>query len=217
MDSIEQIIDLNNQGVNLLGHGDDQQAVSVFTTSLLALQRLIGVYQQACTPKGMEDEILEATAVPAQCALQHLEGSSYFIYNKPLAMNKISTHQSSDLQLYSACTILNLALAYHRQAKRTCNQACLQKAEAMYDMIATLLRSRMDDTALFVRMISVNNLSEIHYEQGKYDQTREELQWLSNIIHQGGSKLDFFNQGDLNLLLLNVLALLTPPQAAAAA
>jgi hypothetical protein len=214
MESIEQIIQMNNEGVSLLGTGDDQQAVSVFTTSLLALQRLIGTSENAPLSKVPEYSVDFAAAVPAKNALQHLEGSSYFIYNRPLS---ITLSSNADIQLYSACTILNLAMAYHRQAKKTCNQTCLTKAESMYEMIITLLKSRMDDTSLSVRIIAVNNLSEIHYENGRFEQSREELQWLSSIIHHGGTKLDFFDQSDLNRLLLNVLILLTPPQAAGAA
>ena len=209
---IEEIIKLNNQGVALLGSGADQQAVSVLTTSLVTLQRLIGIYRPDETSP--DDNLSVAT--PACSPLKNLRGSSYFIYNRPLSL-EAKAKTNSDLQLYSACTILNLAMTYHRQSKITCNNICMRKAEAMYEMIITLLNTRFDDTSLFLRMIAVNNLSEILYEQGKYDQYREELQWLSSAIRQGGSKLKFFQQDDLNLLLLNVLVLLTPPQAASAA
>ena len=186
--AIEDIINLNNQGVVLLGNGADQEAVSVLTTSLVALQRLIGVYH----PKGNDGFDCHSTvAVPAGSPLRNLQGSSYFIYNRPLSI-EAKAKSNSDLQLYSACTILNLAMTYHRQSKITCNNICMRKAEAMYDMIITLLNERPDDTSLFLRMIAVNNLSEILYEQGRYEQYREELQWLSSAIHQGGSKLEFF-------------------------
>lgn len=216
MESIQHIVQMNNEGVSLLGSGHDQQAVSVFTNSLLALQQLMGQYPEASPAKDFEvaTNCATPTAFPTKNALRHLEGSSYFIYNRPLS---IALSSSSDIQLYSACTILNLAMAYHRQGKKTCHQSCLKKAESMYEMIITLLRSRADDTSMSVRIIAVNNLAEIHYENGKFEETREQLQWLSAVIHQGGTKLDFFNQGDLNLLLLNVLILLTPAQAAGAA
>ncbi|CAJ1954125.1 unnamed protein product [Cylindrotheca closterium] len=212
--SIQQIIHMNNHGVSLLGSEDDQKAVSAFTTSLLALQKLLGTGDQSCPLKTSADVDCYVTALPAKESLRHLEGKSYYIYNRPLA---ISLGNSSDIQLYSACTILNLAMAYHRQAKKTCNNLCTKKAESMYDMIITLLQSRTDPTSMSVRIIAVNNISEIHYESGRFDQAREELQWLSAAIHQGGPNVDFFEQRDLDLLLLNILVLLTPPHAAAAA
>lgn len=211
--SIQQIIQMNNQGVSLLGNGDDQKAVSVFTTSLLALQSLLGTEDRNCPLKGSA-EVDITTALPAKESLRHLEGKSYYIYNRPLAIKPGNT---SDIQLYSACTILNLAMAYHRQAKKTCNTLCTRKAESMYEMIITLLQSRTDATAMSIRIIAVNNISEIHYESGRFDQAREELQWLSSAIHQGGTNIEFFAQRDLDLLLLNILVLLTPPHAAAAA
>lgn len=213
IESIQQIIHMNNHGVSLLSSDDDQKAVSAFTTSLLALQRLLGTGDPSCPLKG--SALVDcATALPAKEALRHLKGKSYYIYNRPLS---ISLGNSSDIQLYSACTILNLAMAYHRQAKKTCNNLCTRKAESMYEMIITLLQSRTDATSMSVRIIAVNNISEIHYESGRFSQAREELQWLASAIHQGGSNIDFFEQTDLDLLLLNILVLLTPPHAAAAA
>ena len=213
MQSLQQIIHMNNQGVSLLNSDDDQKAVSVFTTSLMALQRLLGNEDPSC-PLKSSAEVDCATAQPAKESLRHLEGKSYYIYNRPLAIRPGS---SSDIQLYSACTILNLAMAYHRQAKKTCNALCTRKAESMYEMIITLLQSRTDYTSMSVRIIAVNNLSEIHYESGRFDKAREELQWLSSVIHQGATNLEFFEQRDIDLLLLNILVLLTPPHAAAAA
>jgi hypothetical protein len=85
-------------------------------------------------------------------------------------------------------------------------------------MITVLLREcpMDDDTSVFIRLIAINNVSHIHYEQGRFEQTREELGLLSFLIRQLGAKRALIHQADLDLLQLNV-HLITPPNVAPAA
>jgi hypothetical protein len=240
MNALDQVIQLNNEGVNLLSAGADRQAVMTLTRSLTFVQQLsepkaLPVPNNPAVPSNSlgssesSDRFTNAgpfscgervTALPSQAPLVNLQDSCYFIYNKAVTISPDAQRDASSTPVFSACVIFNLALAYHRRGMNQKSQnknANIEKAERLYEMICKLVQGSMsDDTAVFVGMVAINNLSYIHYQQRRYQQTKEELDWLSFIILQAGSKPSMLSNDDLTLLLLNVL-LMTPPKCAGAA
>ena len=160
---------------------------------------------------------LSACVVSSQHRLANLQDSSYFLYNHPVSIVEASSQQIEDRQsllpVYSACVILNLALAYHRQGQT--RKVCIVKAEKLYEMIIMLLREDQDETSVFLRLVAVNNVSYIHYQTGNFEQTKQELEYLAILIQQLSNSTTV-SASDLDLLLLNVL-LMTHPNVAPAA
>jgi hypothetical protein len=229
MNSIEHVIQFNNEGASFLGAGEDKRAFVSLSQALVMIQRMsepavhsLPIDISTSPPASSKSTeqlpgIEKAVAIASQQPLLNLQDSSYFIYNRPVAISPEAPRNHEALSMYSACVILNLALAYHRQGIRG-NQFCTQKAERLYEMITVLLREcpMDDDTSVFIRLVAINNVSHIHYEQLQFKQTREELGFLSLLIRQLGAKRALIHQADLDLLLLNVL-LITPPDVAPAA
>lgn len=168
-----------------------------------------------------EEEPSKLAALPYPTSLAQLQDPNYFIYTKVLQIIPSSIPDPNNLPIFSACIIFNLALAYHRRGTTAGHVSCMNKAENLYNMITRLLQTTMEnDIAVFLGMIAVNNLSHIHYEQGRYEESKEGLGWLSSLIRQVGQAPNglstMLENSDLTMLLLNVL-LINPPNVAAAA
>ena len=244
-DSIDLVVQLNNEGVSLLASGQDREAAVSLTQSLNIIQKSLSSQldrapstteasssfrtTRTTLMKGGEqssnDVSTTTTPTPAiysKHTLANLQDDScYFIYNKAVMIYPDAARESPEmLHVYSASIILNLALVYHRQGRKGHNKFCIQKAEKFYRMVNFLLKEcpLEDPTAVFIRLVAVNNLSHIHYEQQNFEQTREGLEWLSFLIQKvEPNRSSLLEQADLDLLLMNVLLLMNSPNAAPAA
>jgi hypothetical protein len=149
--------------------------------------------------------------------LPSLQDGDFFIYNHTISIASESPLTNDMLPLYSACVILNMALAYHRRGKQAHSIPCLLKAEKMYATIEKLLNGVNNNAAAEVlRIAATNNLSQIRYHKGDYAQAREDVEYLAYLIRDVGSVRTLLSDEELNGLLCNVL-LFTPPDFAAAA
>jgi hypothetical protein len=164
-----------------------------------------------------------APDIASQVPLVNLQDSSgHFIYNRAVTLSSsgdASRIGPEILETYSACVLLNLALVYHLQGKQG-NQAFLHRAEQLYTIIYRLLRRSIyeeDETSIFFLLVSINNLSHIHFEQRRYNEMKEMLQWLHMTLQEAGTKANkILSQLDLSCIFLNVLLMARPLLAAAA-
>ena len=129
----------------------------------------------------------------ASSSLAGLADRQCYIYNQALTISNMdcdgvfsssssSCHIESYAQVYSAVIIFNMALAHHR-GRRNGNKKCADRAIVLYNMIMRLLRhSGTSGTAGVVKFATINNLSQLRFEQGHYSQAREGLDYLSTLM-----------------------------------
>ena len=227
MKRIDDAFQLNDSGVSLLMAGNDKAAVSAFARALTIVQQLL------LQPSELLSTSVESTqAVPPETAsighsersdlnlarrskapLRNLRDEDFFLYSFPVTLSG-KTYQNDGLSIYSACIILNMALAYHRQE----NPICIRKAETMYEMIMNLLHRDYlnNNTAVFVRIVALNNLTQIRYKHGDLKQVQDGLECLSQLIRYSIACSSILFDDELNCLFLNLL-LLCPKTTAPAA
>jgi hypothetical protein len=236
MEAINSAIRLNNEGVAFLVAGDDQAAAVALSHALSFVKGLLSSLTPSCDLRGpllvplgssnvnklsscssaMEvcgNELRIHSMTPLPC----LQDIDFFIYNHTMSISPDSPRTNEMLPVYSACVILNLALAYHRRGKQAHSIPCILKAEKMYATIEKLLSGINNHaTAKILRIAATNNLSQIRYQRGEYERAREDVEFLAYLIRDVASVRALLGDEVLNGLLCNVF-LFTPPDFAAAA
>ena len=185
--SLRSALRLNNDGVQFLLENNDEEAQTCFNLSLDLVKQSLISNSKNQTRGG---ESTSSTSSPTRCMHQQshsipfLRSQDCFIYNKAISFilddededtileewykNPEEKHVNDDdncnnLHLYSAIIILNIALAYHRQAmivsslssssshpprrfqqgttisRSAAAQEWRARAEKMYDMVTILL------------------------------------------------------------------------------
>jgi hypothetical protein len=111
--------------------------------------------------------------------------------------------------------IFNLALAHHHVAI-TSDAGYLPKAEKLYAMVLKLLdgAALYMRTAVVVKLATINNLSQIRFENGDFEPAREGLSHITSFLRQANNAL--LEEPEVLGLLMNVLLLKAPRVAPAA-
>jgi tetratricopeptide (TPR) repeat protein len=216
MNSLHQSISLNNEGVALLQNGDNRAAVGRLTEALSISKIELGYLQDnpSVSMNSFNNETHHASLVHSSTPLRGLHDENYFIFNQALTLSALTdvVSYAHTLQACCASIILNLALAYHRQA-RLGNRICLIKAMKLYKMALRLSwNAPITETTLTVRVAAANNMAQISLEQGDYKKARQELEGVAYLIRFPGLEEDLRSG-----LLLNVLMVKDAPYAASAA
>jgi hypothetical protein len=220
--NLSHALQLNNEGVNLLLQNRDSEAVLLFTNSLNEIKQLVVTGE--VPNKGSDISFRSPLFVhDATHTVPGLQDLACFIYGNALTFssetvnrNMPSEDQSNHL---ASSVLLNVALVYHRTGLRG-NQAALEKAERLYDMVCQLLVANdiCHGTALLVKAAAINNLAQIRHHRGDYAFALERFKYLGSLFACFGENLHHTKglQAVYLGMLLNVL-LITPPGAAPAA
>jgi hypothetical protein len=223
MDSLKHALRLNNEGVRLLLANKDHESVSCFTQSL-------NLVKHALSTTHSDQQQHHAPSVAfihgSTHSIPNLYDTSCFIFGDAITLaedNDLLLQRSGeqDVHVYSAVIILNIAMAYHRQALLTGSAACRFKAEKMYDMVTTLVANSEDNqgTSLLVKIAAINNLSQLRFDEGDYEASREGFEYLGALINYAETHLSssLTSQEDtFQGMVLNVLLVMAPEIAAAA-
>lgn len=221
MNSFNDAISLNNEGVSYLCSGQDKLAAECLVQALSIAKTRLSRYGDNSRDKMTPGWNQMSPSTARQYGMLHtvsrlpnLLSDGYFIYNQAISFPPSAPQDDVHaLKLYSACMILNLGLAYHRRAKMGFSRdVTLKKAEIMYEMAAQVVErdpSTMNIdccTKAFVFTVAVNNLSQIHFEQGKFEKAKEGVAQLSSIITRNARVNQvLFREDELKSLLLNVM------------
>ena len=235
MDAFNSAIRLNNEGVALLVAGDDQAAAVALSHALSFVKGLLSSLTQPCDLRGPllapessdVNKLSSCSSAMEVCGnelrihsmkpLPYLQDIDFFIHNHTMSISPDSPRTNEMLPIYSACVILNLALAYHRRGKQAHIIPCILKAEKMYATIEKLLSGINNNaTAKILRIAATNNLSQIRYQRGEYERARDDVELLAYLVRDVASVRALLGDDELNGLLCNVF-LFTPPDFAAAA
>lgn len=235
----------------LLASGEDRKAVDTLTRSLSLMKCLLDeeASRDSSSHGNREgsdcDDLPHHRSQDSECPpmvqpsgriklhdtchpLPNLTDSSYFIYNHlitllPAEDPDLAVCESGDSQLtvYSACIIMNLALAYHRNG-RVGNGSCLRKAESLYGLVDHLLSGwacHANATAQMVRVAALNNLTLLFHECNNWNLAQQGLESFSFLMRTYSERQtyeDVFEPRIWSALVLNILFLNSPHLAAAA-
>jgi hypothetical protein len=233
MKNIEHSVRLNNEAVSLLIRGNDRQAMeslkkavsfvkgvvakqgNVMDTTGASIAPCHSKAKSCCDSKAAkEDAYVYHDSIP----LSNLADRHCHIYSRALTItfDKLPSDLGRAAQMCLAVVIFNLALSFHRQALRA-KSKCLERAVSLYNMVIRLLRySSLRGTAGLVKLATINNVSQLRYEQGNYALAREGLDHLSSLVRVTTAKHPQLMDCELQGVIMNVLFIKAPVVAPAA-
>ena len=225
MPSLQDALRLNNEAVSLLLRNEDRKAVECLSKSLVLMKRLLVSPTTSPASASSPNEgagssrclVLHDTTHPLP-NFQQEEVSHSFVYTRAISFSGESEDlfTEDNAHLYSAVIILNIALAYHRQGKRS----CLDKAERMYEMASKLVNDAAinQGTSLLIHLAALNNLAQLRYDRGEFKSSQESFRLLARLIgSSASSEQHVVETSEVRGMLLNVLSATTLPVVAAAA
>eukprot|EP00980_Cylindrotheca_fusiformis_P001852 scaffold414_cov109-Cylindrotheca_fusiformis.AAC.15 len=223
---LSRALRINNEAVALLMQNRDEEAMVLFINSLNAVKQLTTIGSGLPSKIGGQNRTLRSSPTnihDVTHTVPGLQDHSCFIYGNILtfSMETINKNMpSAHLAIQCASVIiLNVALLYHHIGIRS-NQAALEKAELLYDMVCKLLEGKdmCQGTALLVKAAAINNLAQLHYHRGAYDFALEGFKTLGLLFDFFGGKLQLAKCQEIAYqgMLLNALVLKTPAAACAA-
>ena len=215
--SLEQAIQLNNDGLEHALKGDDDRAIASFSRSLCMFKQLIS---SDCEGDQESSPLSSSTRGTVQLhessyALPQLRDSGFFLFNRAIRLAPRRDCRAENNHIYCSVIILNLAVLHHQialQSECSARRAdALRRAERFYDMVTTILANDefanvSQPTGLLARLAALNNLAYIRMEKGEFGASGHCFQmmaWLVNFTQVDHSKL--FNEEDLEGMMLNVL------------
>eukprot|EP00980_Cylindrotheca_fusiformis_P023001 scaffold10009_cov105-Cylindrotheca_fusiformis.AAC.6 len=216
---------INNEGVALLMQNRDREAMILFTNSLNEVKQLTTIESGFPSKNELQTDTpwSPSSIHDATHTIPGLQGHSCYIYDSVLTFSMETINKntpSAHLAIQCASVIiLNVALLYHYDGLRS-NQAALEKAELLYNMVCELLEGKdmCQGTALLVKAAAINNLAQLHYHRGAYDFALERFDTLSLLLDHFGGNLHHAKCQETVYegMLLNALVLRTPAAAHAA-
>jgi hypothetical protein len=191
------------------------------TSSYISAQK--GAVANHC--KAVNDDptthLLLDTALSFTSNIEGFSSSSNYIFSRCVIFDP-NLKQDTDmaLRVYTASMIFNLALLYQRKGQESQSTFCLKKAESLYRKSSMILghphdlydywSSLQPKVALGILVASMNNLSQLYFEQGHYAFAEEgfkSMTWILQVpsLLMGMSAIippEIWNQIILNALLL---------------
>jgi hypothetical protein len=211
MSLFQQAANLNNKGINFLLEGDERSAIQTMALSIKLMKAaLLDEFVQQVAPH--TSRIQDTRSI----IIHSMESSDTIVFNQVVYIPETVTETPSefDMNIYTSAVIFNLALAHQAVG----SQACLNKAEKLYGMVLKLLDDSMLNShiALIVNLGCINNLSQIRYSNGDYENAQEGLSHVSYFMQKSSTNQAMFEEPEVLGLLMNVLLLKAPSVASAA-
>ena len=205
---------LNNQAIVSLIEGDDRVAIKSMTDAIKLLKEelakpVTAVFADLKSTTDAGD--FEAFEIPDCRSSDH----HHEIFNQAIHLPYIHERSHLVVQVYSAAVIFNLALAHHRQGLHG-NNVYRQKAVKLYSMVLRILDDSLIDfrTAVMVKLATINNLAQIQFSNGDYQEAQTGLSHLPGVVRLARS--DVLADPQVQRLLMTVLMIREPKLAAAA-
>jgi hypothetical protein len=190
---------LNNEAAVLLNAGNAAGAIPLFQRALVIMK--LSVVDREHTA-GLPIDLTDRSELPTRALYtdstnSNITGGTIYLYGRPmllptteLGVDPIQNDSLIRVQASSACTVFNLALAYHRLGIETGMEEQYQHAHKLYQIVLTCqnVDHFVDDEtrAVFqvLHYVVLNNLSHIHYEFCEYSNSMHCLdcmaEWASH-------------------------------------
>jgi hypothetical protein len=208
MSRFERAAQLNNVGVTALLEGDQDTAIIFMTNSIKMMKQALTKSSSGGSHKSKHsDQDAHTVELPDM-------DTETIVFNQAIRIPTDEPEDEIDIHVSSAAVIFNLALAHHHKASKTGKVAYLSKAEKLYAMVLRVLNDGASRTANLVKLASINNMSQIRFANGDYEQASEGLSHLISFMRQAGDSV--FQEPKVQGLLMNVLLLKAPRVAPAA-
>jgi hypothetical protein len=216
---------LNNQGITaLMEGGEDSIALDSLTKSIKMMKRELSKSGTYLKNKALKSAHYDSSD---SCELSTIEWPESpgtqepYIFSKAFTIPEIVDVNELDVvHFYSAFVVFNLALAHHRKGKRGADAAYIVKAKALYSIVLKLFdNNSLSRTVILVKLAAINNMSQICFDLGLYDELAcEGLGHISSFMRSssGTSNQSVFDEPEVQSLLINVLLLKAPYVAPAA-
>lgn len=219
MQSLSQVVILNNEGVGLLMQHNHKLAIQKFICALSLVKQLLALPQRS---EEADDQELPQFIHDSTHVITGLQDICCFIFANAITLSPqtASCPMSESLaNEVSAAILLNVALSYHH-AGLTGKQAYICKAESMYETASQLIaiNDRRQGTGLLIKAATINNLAQIRYGRGDYNFSLEGFKYLGSLFASFGEVLQRSKceQDVYRGMLMNALLVTTPKIAAAA-
>jgi len=205
---------LNNEAVALLLAGENQKAVDRLSLALASIRRVVGAARYNIAKPHRSCACHDSFPLP------HFVDQHCYIYSQAISFDLAMLPRSMDkvAQVSTAVIMFNLAITHHRVGLLTRNQSCLNRSIALYNLLLKLVRhSDFEGTAGTIKLASLNNLSQLRYQQGNFALATRGLEHLQvglKQVTQNGNHQ--FTDDELHGLLGNVYFLKTTNVAPAA-
>lgn len=215
MSLFQQAAELNNQGVIGLIEGHNSSAIDSMTKSIKLMKQELA----KCTSD--ISSCLKSTS-PARTELSTVEipdmessDDNHEVFNQAIHIPSTGDESDLDIHVYSAAVIFNLALAHHRLGMQG-DDVYQQKALKLYTMVLKVLDDSLIEfrAAIMIKLATINNLTQIRFTKGDYDQAREGLDHLAGFLRIANGEV--LAEPQVAGLLMNVLMFRAPKVAAAA-
>jgi hypothetical protein len=214
MSLFQEAAHLNNEGVTALFEGDPSSAISSMAKAIKLMKTELS-HTDASKLQG--DSATARIQNTSTVEIPSMESSDTIVFNQAVRIPADFGDLSHfDMNIYTASVIFNLALAHHFKASSG-DAVCMSKAEKLYCMVLKLLdESALHvHTALVVKLACINNLSQIRYAKGDYENAREGLNEVSGFMRKSSNRA-MCEDREIQGLLMNVLLLKAPKVASAA-
>jgi len=216
MSAIQNVAELNRNGVFYLANGDASSALKTFKQALVQMGAVVNSGDQLPMVEQSSD-----AAATASVEVTGLKDTYLYIFNRAFLLS--SEMCVEDLTWANACLVFNLALAFQQRGMMRGEADKLQKAHRIYEMAAKLAVAAAQQGASnhsILIMAAMNNQAHICYTVGHYEQSRAHLMRIPQFA-QIDATAAFATKGafkpeDLDEIFLNV-AIMQPPSTAATA
>ena len=215
MSLFQEAAQLNNRGVVALIEGDDKFAIEAMTKSIKMIKQELAKPSAGLTDfkasSSEEGPELRTVEIPDMAS----SDEQHEVFNHAIHIPYNGDESELDFHVYSAAVIFNLALAHHRMGING-DKACHEKSLKLYKMVLKVLDDTLISfrTAVTVKLATINNLAQIQYAQGDFDDAREGLSHLAGFLRIANG--DVLAEPQVQGLLMNVLMLRAPKVAPAA-
>jgi hypothetical protein len=223
---LQEAIRINSMGVNALLSGDEKVAVVSCAESIKIMKGLLSTLTNGADHENASQSFMHQSTI-GDCSwavqLPNVEVHGQvmqdsILFNQAINIPDFGPHcpppSESDIHVCTAVFIFNLAIAHHRQGKKTGLAVFTVKAEKLYSMILKLLGDDSTNNTVIGVLVKL--------ESGDYVLAREGLGQVSKMLRcctatsQGISNVPTLQDSKVKCLLMNIL-LLRPPNAAPAA
>jgi hypothetical protein len=226
MNSINQVCKLNNEGVSLLVEGESSRAIGSFQSAVALLKQALSSCEppnEVCSSAEISLKSVHhaSTSILRESSsiVPNLQSLECYVYDRALLLEETDCDNVNEISpLYGAVLLFNLALAAHFEGRRGRDRS-LKRASLLYRMCLQLLDDAAPQDSLFIAVLTVlalNNQAQIHYDLCDYNESRQCLGKVSNIMTTIEDVQFTLNRTDVEGLLLNVVALYAPTGAQAA-
>lgn len=232
MNTLQEALRTNNEGVQLLIGGSIVGALHAFQSAITAMKDAAASSHAA---PSSHDETPHTISLMSdrterffsleqrQGSLAGIQNEHCYVYDRPLLIPSNPELLSEDevdtfITTSSLFIIFNFAIACHQQGKVSGNEFALQRAGQLYNLTLKILATKGINSELLtvLQCLAPNNLAQLHYDQCDYQTSQSCVKTMHDLVVTTDCLEDYLDETVAEEILLNLTYLQTPTAARAA-